>query len=217
MKPLIKIMTVISLLFASTFIIARLIRDFSVDDITLWLEKAETIDPLYVCMLVVLLLFLDIFIAVPTLTITILSGYFLGPLLGGIGASLGMVLAGITGHWLGRFFGEKPLKLIIRSETKRSEAKTAFNKYGFVMILLSRSSPILPEVSACMSGITKMKFPTFILAWLINTVPYAFISAYSGSISSLSNPKPAIYTAIAIYVVLWGAWYLYRKRFGPKT
>jgi uncharacterized membrane protein YdjX (TVP38/TMEM64 family) len=79
------------------------------------------------------------------------------------------------------------------------------------MILMSRASPILPEVSACMAGITRMPFRKFLLAWTINTVPFALIASYSGSISSISNPRPAIYAAISIYAVLWIGWWILKK------
>jgi len=77
------------------------------------------------------------------------------------------------------------------------------------MILLSRAMPILPEVTACLAGMTKMKFSKFILAWLISTIPYVLIISYAGSASSIENPKPAIYTAIGISVTLWSGWYLF--------
>jgi uncharacterized membrane protein YdjX (TVP38/TMEM64 family) len=81
----------------------------------------------------------------------------------------------------------------------------------FLMIIMSRASPILPEVSACMAGITGMKFRRFLLAWTINSVPFALIAAYSGSVSSISNPRPAIYAAISIYAVLWIGWWILKK------
>lgn len=46
----------------------------------------------------------------------------------------------------------------------------AFQKYGFVMILMSRAAPILPEVSACLAGMTRMRIRTFFVAWSINTI-----------------------------------------------
>jgi uncharacterized membrane protein YdjX (TVP38/TMEM64 family) len=142
-----------------------------------------------------------LFIAVPTLTITILAGYFLGFPYGSLSAILGMFMAGISGYLLTRRFGDKILIKVIKNEEKRKDAIESFHKYGFLMILMSRASPILPEVSACMAGITRMQLRKFLLAWTINTVPFALIASYSGSISSITNPRPAIYAAISIYVV----------------
>jgi uncharacterized membrane protein YdjX (TVP38/TMEM64 family) len=211
MKGLIKIAIIFALVFASTFFVARLTGIFSIEKIRIWFDWAQEIDPLLIFTLVTLLLFSDLFIAVPTLTITILSGYFLGFPYGSLSAILGMYMAGISGYLLTRRFGEKILFKIIKNEEKRKDSIESFHKYGFLMIIMSRASPILPEVSACMAGITGMKFRRFLLAWTINSVPFALIAAYSGSVSSISNPRPAIYAAISIYAVLWIGWWILKK------
>ncbi|RIW14963.1 DedA family protein [Algoriphagus lacus] len=212
MKALLKITLVLSLAFASTFLIIRLSGVLTEDDIKTWLEAATTINPWYVGLAVVSLLAVDLFIAVPTLTICILSGYLLGFPWGGLSASIGLLSAGLIGYWLSRAFGESILQIIVRSEEKREDAKAHFVQYGLSMILLSRSSPIFPEVCACVAGMTGMKFSKFYLAWTLNSIPYALIAAYSGSISDFENPKPAIYTMIGLYLVIWLAWFIYRKR-----
>ncbi len=212
MNGLLKVMLILAAFFASTFIIARLAGFLSLDDITSWFESLQDVDPLVLFVLVVALLFSDLFIAIPTLTITILSGYFLGFAVGSSAAITGMMLAGTAGYGLSRRFGERVLRRILSSDEKRNEAIASFQTHGLAMILLSRVSPILPEVSACMAGMTGMRFSTFILVWSANTIPYATIAAYSGSISSLGNPQPAIYTAIALNAVLWLGWVVMRKR-----
>jgi uncharacterized membrane protein YdjX (TVP38/TMEM64 family) len=211
MKPLLRIILLLAVIFASTFVIIRLSGVLTEDDIKAWLEAATNINPWYVALAVVLILAIDIFIAVPTLTTCILSGYFLGFIWGGLAASIGLLSAGLIGYWLSRSLGEKVLKIIICSSEKREEAKETFGQYGLAMIMLSRSSPIFSEVCACMAGMAKMKFTKFFLAWSINSIPYALIAAYSGSISSFENPKPAIYTMIGLYMVLWLFWFLYKK------
>ena len=211
MKPLLRIILVLAVIFASTFVIIRLSGVLTEDDITAWLEASTNINPWYVASAVVLILAIDIFIAVPTLTTCILSGYFLGFIWGGLTASVGLLAAGLIGYWMSRLLGERIFKIIIRSEEKREEAKTTFGQYGLAMIMLSRSSPIFSEVCACMAGMTRMKFTKFFLAWSVNSIPYALIAAYSGSISSFENPKPAIYTMIGLYMVLWLFWFLYKK------
>lgn len=217
MKPLLRIVAVLALVFASTFIIIRMSGVLTEDDIKAWLEAATNINPWYVALAVVLILAIDLFIAVPTLTTSILSGFFLGFTWGGIVASTGLLSAGLIGYWLSRALGERLLKIIIRSEEKRNEAILTFQQYGVTMIILSRSSPILPEVSACMAGMTKMKFSKFFFAWSLNSIPYALIAAYSGSISSFENPKPAIFTIIGLYMVLWLLWFLYKRtRINPS-
>jgi uncharacterized membrane protein YdjX (TVP38/TMEM64 family) len=211
MRALIKLILTIAAFFASTFLLIRMTGLFTVEDITQWLNMANELNPIYLFIVIVFLLFSDLFIAVPTLTITLLSGYFLGFEYGAIASISGMLLAGFVGYFLSKRFGERILKKIIKSDNKRQEVISDFEKYGFTMILLSRISPILPEVSACLAGMTKMKFKKFALGWSLNTIPYALIISYSGSISSLSDPKPAIYTIIGLYAFLSIAWYVTKK------
>jgi len=78
MKTLLKLFLSLAAVFASTFLIAKLFGLLSVAQIENWLGQAQQLSPLYVGSIVALLLFADLFIAVPTLTITILAGYFLG-------------------------------------------------------------------------------------------------------------------------------------------
>ena len=217
MKPLIKLFLIIAACFAATFLLIKFTGILTVEQIEGWLILAKELSPIYVGALIALLLFADLFIAVPTLTITILSGFFLGHTYGAISALIGVTLAGVCGYVLSRYYGDTILNILIRDEVERNNAVTTFQKHGFIMILLSRVMPILPEVTACLSGITQMAFYKFILAWLISSVPYILIASYAGSISTIENPKPAIFTAIGISLFLWISWFIYRhihkKRF----
>lgn len=211
MRNLIKIMLVLACVFATTFVIAKLTGVISVEKITVWLEAAKNTHSYYIAIIVILLLILDIIFAVPTLTIMILSGYFLGFGFGAMSSIIGVMIAGIIGYTMSYLFGEKFEKLIIKDEQQRLDSRGKFNQYGIVMILLSRAMPILPEVTACMSGITKMPFLTFLCTWIVSSVPYAFIASYAGSISTLDNPKPVIFTAIALAVFFWSGWFIFQK------
>ncbi|WP_205720276.1 hypothetical protein [Fodinibius halophilus] len=78
MKYLIKIILVLALLFVSTFLIVNLTGLVTIAKIEYWMQAADQLSPLYVAVVVILLLFCDLFIAVPTLTISISAGFFLG-------------------------------------------------------------------------------------------------------------------------------------------
>lgn len=78
MKTLLKVMITIALIFASTFIMGRALDILTEDNARLWLETASMASAITVFAVVVGLLFIDLFVAVPTLTIVILGGFFLG-------------------------------------------------------------------------------------------------------------------------------------------
>ena len=211
MKGLIKIMLTLALIFASTFVIANSTGFLSIDKIEQWLAHARAVSPHYIAAIVVGLLFADLFIAVPTLTIIILSGFFLGPLAGFAAAVTGLFASGIGGYSLSILYGDRLSRFLIKDPAERQSAKNAFLRHGFLTILMSRAMPILPEVSACMAGITRMPFLKFLLAWTISAVPYAAVATYAGSVSSLDNPKPAIVTAVGLTVFFWWCWFLFRR------
>lgn len=107
MKPLIKVMLILAVIFASTFILGRVLGILTVDNVRSWLETAQNVDPIWVITTVIVLLFLDLFVAVPTLTITILAGFFLGFPLGFTAAFVGMASAAFSGYAISSRWGGK--------------------------------------------------------------------------------------------------------------
>lgn len=212
MRPLILVMVTLACIFASTFIIGRAAGVLTADNVRLWLEQVHQTDAVYVMAVVIALLFADLFVAVPTLTITILAGYFLGFGPGASTAFVGASAAAFTGYALCRRWGERGIAMIVRDESERRDLGASFQASGPVMILLSRAAPILPEVTACMAGATGMPLLRYAAFFSLGTLPYVLIAAYAGSISSIDDPRPAIYTAILLYAIMWTGWYLVRRR-----
>ncbi len=214
MKSLLKVMLILGAIFASTFILGRVLGILTVENVQFWLEQAQTVDPLYVIGTVVLLLFIDLFVAVPTLTIMILAGYFLGFPAGAATAFTGSALAAFAGYGLSRKWGDRAIGFLIKDEKQRTELEEAFYRNGPVMITLSRAAPIVTEVTACIAGATRMPFWRYVLFFSISTLPYVLIASYAGSISSLENPKPAIFGMLFLYLSLWIGWFLFRRSQG---
>ncbi|MFC3120790.1 TVP38/TMEM64 family protein [Agaribacter flavus] len=211
MKSLLKAMLALALCFASTFVLLNFSGLVTVEKIESWLAHAQTVNPIFVASLVSFLLFIDLFIAMPTLTVMIIGGYFLGWQLGAFSAISGILLAGICGYGLSAKYGDRIIALIIKDPLKRTEVTKTYQQHGPVIILLSRAVPILPEVSACMAGMTKMPFGKFLVFWLISTVPYGLIATYAGSISTLENPKPAILAAVGLTSAAWFGWFMFKQ------
>ncbi|MFC1673250.1 TVP38/TMEM64 family protein [Pseudomonadota bacterium] len=217
MSTLFKLGGGLALAFLSTFIVIKAMGWITAEDVRAWLEAGRTASPHMVGLIVAGLLFADLFIAVPTLTITLLSGYFLGFELGFAYALGGYWLAGGTGYALSRVLGRRALSAVTRDSAKIEEMDELFNRHGLVVLSMARAVPILAEVSACLAGATKMPMKRFALGWAINSVPYAAIAVYAGSISSLDDPKAAIFAAIGLTGALWSAWYVFRRRIKRHT
>jgi len=211
MKALFKVVLILGFCFALTFVLIKSLNLFTLEDIKIWLENAKNNSSAFLILLVIGLLFMDLFIAVPTLAVSILSGYLLGFGLGFGSALTGLIAVGLVGYAISRRFGPYMISLLLRDASERQQLIQTFSNYGFSMILVCRAIPMLPEVCACIAGMTKMPLSRFMLAWLISTIPYALIASYAGSISSVENPMPAIYAAIALSLVMWIGWFIFSK------
>ncbi len=213
MKQLITTALVLALLFASTFVIIKMTGILSIEDIKAFLTQAHETAPLYVALAVIILLVADLFIAIPTLTVTIMSGYFLGFPLGFLAGVTGLLMAGGLGYAITYTYGPGLLRKINKDEAKQAEMTAVFAQYGFIVLIICRALPILPEVSCCLAGATRMRFSKFAAAFLLGTVPYALVATFAGSRSSLDDPKPAILAAIGLSALFAAAWTILLRRF----
>ena len=213
MRALFKVVLTLGAFFTSTFLIAKFAGLFDLGAFQVFVEDLRANGaPTWVGAAFSALLFADLFIAVPTLEISILSGHVLGFAPGFGFGLLGVSAAGLAGYGLSRWKGEVVVRWILRDPAEREDLRATFGAYGVVMIFLSRALPVLPEVSACLAGVTRMPLRRFLLAWWTVNVPYMALATYSGSVSSLQNPFPAIVTAVGLSVTFWGAWMLFRRR-----
>ena len=212
MKELLKIVLVMMVFFMSIFLLMKVFGLFSIDDIKSWLSEVSEINHYYLILLIASLLLIDLFIAIPTLAVTILAGYFLGFALGALSVFIGLMFSGLIGYVLSRRYGSKLLLKIYKDQTKLDEMQYIFNKHGSTVLIMCRAMPMLPEISCCLSGANRMPFLKFILFYILGTVPYLLIATYAGSQSTLENPKPAILAVIGIFITLWIAWFFFYKK-----
>lgn len=212
MKSLIKIAFILFIFFTVMLIVFKSTGLLTLEKIEVWLTLAKNMNSFYVGSIIALLLFCDLFMAVPTLSIMLLAGYFLGPILAFIYSILGVLLAGICGFIISRRYGTKILEKLINDVEERNQAIHAFQTHGHIFILLSRATPVLPEISACLAGITGMPFQRFLILWLLSSVPYTLIATYAGSVSSIQNPQPAILAAVGLIAFFSTAWIIYKRK-----
>lgn len=212
MRPLLKIMGALMLVFIGIFLLLNLTGIVTVTRIEAWLAAARSADPFLVGAIVAALLLADLIIAVPTMATLLLAGYFIGAVNGALAGSVGLLAAGLAGYGLGRRYGDAAVLRLVGGRKEKEKAVRAFQRHGPVMIVLARAVPMLPEVSACMAGVSGMPFFRFLGLWLVNVVPYCAVAAYAGSLSSLDDPTPAVATALGMSAFLWLAWALFNRQ-----
>ena len=214
MKDLIKIAVILALAFASTFIIIKSTGLITEEGVSAFLQQAKSINPWWLAALVVGLLLIDLLIAVPTMTTILFAGFLMGPIYGGLASATGLMLLGVTGYGMGYRIGRPVLMRLFKDEKRLPEIETAFARNDLLLLFVCQAMPILPELSCTLAGIARTRFPRFLFGYAVGVVPFAFIVAYAGSISTLSNQSPAIYTAIGVSVILLLFWTLFKRRSG---
>jgi uncharacterized membrane protein YdjX (TVP38/TMEM64 family) len=211
MKLLIKTILILVSIFTITLLLIKFTGVLTVDDIKEIFSNLKS-QPSYILgALIVFFLFIDLFIAVPTMTIIILAGYFIGFELALFYTTIGLLSASLTGYFLSKKYGKKVLNKLSSNEEQKQEMTDLFNKHGVLVLVLSRAVPMLPEISSCLAGACNMSFKRFLVAWFFGTIPYVCVITYAGSISNLDNPMPAIYAALGITVTFWFIWMVFMK------
>lgn len=198
-------------IFITIFIFGRILGILTTDNVRFILEEAARVETAYLVMVVIALLFADVILSVPTLTVILLAGYFLGFPLALLSSYIGIASALFSAYFISTVWGERAMAWVVKDEAERSDMRDTFARNGPMMIILSRAAPMVPEVTACLAGATGMGFGRYMLYFTISTLPYIAIAAYAGSISSVDDPAPAIYAMLFLYAILWGGWLLFRR------
>ena len=160
MKALIKFVVILGAFFTFTLLLFKILGILNIEDIKHWLEAAMKLSHWIVGSIIIGLMLIDLFIAIPTLSLTILSGFFLGVELGVLYSSIGMLGAGSIGYVISRFYGDKLLTFVSKEETQREQMVRIFTTFGSFSLMLCRAAPMLPEVTSCLAGVTKMPYWT---------------------------------------------------------
>lgn len=77
-----------------------------------------------------------------------------------------------------------------------------FARSGLWLVALSRWQPVLPEVIACLAGLSRMKPRVFLVALLCGSVPLGFVFAAVGH-SGREAPVVTLVLSAAAPVLLW--------------
>lgn len=147
------------------------------------------------------LLVSDLVLPIPATPVLSAAGYLYGPLLGGLIGATGSFAAGMAGYGLCRTFGDK-LAQRISSRQELARHQSLFDRNGPWLVAVSRWLPLLPEVIACLAGVTKMPLRTFALALACGAIPMGFTFAAIGA-AGQEHPKLAITLNVVVPPLLW--------------
>lgn len=204
MRSLVKIFAAFFVIFSLSVIIFRWLDLLSFAAIEALLTDLRSY-PIYVTGgIIACLLLSDLVLTVPSTLTIIFSGVILGPLYGPLFALIGTLAAGALGYSLGWFGGRKLLKRFFsKNEKDWSDSEKLFLKLGPWLIVVARAIPMLPEITSCLAGVYRMDFKRYLFFYVLGTVPYVTVLAYSGSHTAVTKPWPAIVTVLFLNLSLW--------------
>ena len=153
------------------------------------------------------LLVIDLFLPVPGTVVMSALGLIYGWLPGGILSAVGSITSGVLAYALCRKLGRRAA-VRLAGESGLAEGERLFNgETGGWLVALSRWMPVLPEVVACMAGLSRMSFPGFFAALCVGSVPMGFVFAWIGHAGEKA-PGMALLLSATLPPVIWGAFRL---------
>lgn len=164
-------------------------------DAALWLTAA-----------IILVLSIDSVLTVPTLTTVALAGFFLGPIQGGLVASIGLMSAGSICFFGSRYGGSNLFRRMVDGEEAERLGEW-FHRSGGLALILSRALPMFPEVLSVLAGLSGIRAALYYLYFGLGSIPYAFLVAWAGSESSLQDPWRVLAIGVGIPAVAWLVYY----------
>jgi uncharacterized membrane protein YdjX (TVP38/TMEM64 family) len=175
-----------------------LMEMFSQEGSVTWLTQYGS----WAWLLAIILLMADLLLPLPATIIMSAVGYLYGPVWGGLISAAGSFVAGAFGYWLCRLSGEK-LAIRLLGENDYERGKKLFsNNVGGLLIVFSRWLPVLPEVMACMAGLTRMPVKDFHVALACGSLPLGFVFAYVGHFG-VKHPVLAVILSAAAPVIIY--------------
>ena len=191
------ILIVLTISFVIPFIIwgSEFENTFSTDGE--WLRKWGN----WAWLIAILLLMSDLILPIPGTAVMVTLGLIYGPIVGGIVGSIGSILSGVVAYLLCLKFGRE-IAIKIAGDKAIQQGENIFERTGAWLVVLSRWLPVMPEVIACMAGLSRMPSRLFIASLATGSIPLAFIFSIIGA-SSKENPKLTIILSILAPAVLW--------------
>jgi uncharacterized membrane protein YdjX (TVP38/TMEM64 family) len=154
-----------------------------------------------------LVLVADLIIPAPGTVIISGLGYLYGVFLGGLIGAAGLAAAGTIGYLLCRRFGE-PMALRLLGARDLARGRRLFSgSAGPWVVAISRWTPVLPEVVACMAGLLGMPGRRFFPSMILGSLPVGFTFA---AIGTLGHQSPVAMIGIGALIPLV-AWMLVRR------
>jgi uncharacterized membrane protein YdjX (TVP38/TMEM64 family) len=143
----------------------------------------------------------DVVLPVPSTAVIAALGILYGPVIGGLIGGVASMLAGSAGYWLCRAAGPD-IGERLAGRAGMIEARRLFERWGFVLVALSRWFPVLPETVAFLAGLISAPFPRFLAALAAGALPLGLVFATAGHLGA-EAPLAVVAASALAPVLLW--------------
>lgn len=147
------------------------------------------------------LLVADLILPIPAAAVLGALGIVYGPVAGGLIGAGGSFLSGIIAYTLCRLFGQG-VALRIAGARSMQRGEKLFAANGGWLVVASRWLPLLPEVVACLAGLSRMPVIKFCAALACGVLPVSFVYATVGH-TGADNPTRTLILCALLPVLLW--------------
>jgi uncharacterized membrane protein YdjX (TVP38/TMEM64 family) len=159
----------------------------------------------------------DLVLPIPATGVMSALGYVYGTWIGGLTGAAGSFLSGVTAYELCRWGGQGAADRLLGPGDQARAERIFSGGLGGWMVALSRWMPLLPELTACMAGLTRMPRRRFLPALACGCVPMGLVFAAIGA-SGAERPGLAVGLSVLVPAVCYAAtaWWLKRSRPAPE-
>ena len=210
MKRLILIFLVLALLVIVPFLIwgDDFEESMSLENTVAWLQSTGN----WAWAAGIGLLIIDLFLPILGTVVMSALGLVYGWFWGGILSALGSIGAGLLAYGLARKLGRKAVHFLTGEDGLAEGERLFGGETGGWLVVFSRWMPVLPEVVACLAGITSMPFKRFFAALCAGSIPMGFVFAWIGQTGN-GQPRMALILSAGLPPLIWGLFRLaYRRR-----
>ena len=143
----------------------------------------------------------DIALPIPSTVVMTALGIIYGPLLGGLIAAAGGMLAGLLGYGVCRLIGPVTAERLAGAQGF-AQARRLFDRWGGWIVAGSRWLPVLPETISFLAGLTGMGFRRYLIALTCGALPLGLVFATAGHLGS-DNALLTMAIAAVAPLLLW--------------
>ncbi len=159
------------------------------------------------------LLATDILLPIPSSVVITMAGWQLGWMTGSLASWMGMNTGAVAGFGLARRWGQ-PFARWFSKEGQLQRMKTVSDRYGPLVLVLTRAMPVFAEATVLMAGIHKLSWRKFLTPVVLSNLGIAIAYSAFGDYAEQHEWLPlALSVAVAFPVVVAAL----AQRFFPRS